>query len=437
MKCLRLFCLMTIFSSCVNHKEISIQNKTFINDIAIYFLNDEAINIKEYEQLVKSKFPDFIQLDSIKLTSEDAFYIKLFKNPNPSFTPPDTNSLIHFSRGLTHEEKTKLQSYKNIISIVFCGTSEKVFEKQRRINQFISSLVKKKEVIISDFNSYEWFNTKSWNLNRVENFSDSINDITQQIAIHTYRTGEYCRSVTMGMEKFCLPDISIKDFSCSNQFAFANLINSVVQTLSEKPIIYDDSTLNLNLQAINNRTVREYLRKNLKKNAKETATIKLRTVKPEEGDNYNHQLLISFENRKYSSQQEEQEYLVANLFGAEDSIMYINHDSILMAASARAKQRLPELRELFNKGLEPGFSILLKAPFPIGNGGNEWMWVEVTKWSSESITGILQNDAYEISNLKAGTIVTINENEVFDYILYKPDRSFEGNETGKLLEEKR
>ena len=64
------------------------------------------------------------------------------------------------------------------------------------------------------------------------------------------------------------------------------------------------------------------------------------------------------------------------------------------------------------------------------------MWVEIIKWGNESIAGILQNDPHKIAKLKAGIIVKANEKDVFDYILYKPDGTYEGNETGEILEKR-
>jgi uncharacterized protein YegJ (DUF2314 family) len=175
------------------------------------------------------------------------------------------------------------------------------------------------------------------------------------------------------------------------------------------------------------------LRTDLKSNAKEKVRIRLKKCIPEEGDNECTQLSLVFDNG--SSVQEGEDYVVSTLFGKNDDIItHVNHDSLLLSVSTKERQRLPELRKMFNNGLAPGYSILVKAPFKIESGGNEWMWVEVTKWTSDSIVGILQNDPFEIRNLKAGAIVSIKESELFDYILNKPDGTFEGNETGKLIE---
>ena len=92
-------------------------------------------------------------------------------------------------------------------------------------------------------------------------------------------------------------------------------------------------------------------------------------------------------------------------------------------------------KQLVEAGLKPGERLLVKAPFARDDQGNEWMWIEVLEWDkSGGITGILQNDPFYIRRLRAGSRVKVRESEVFDYLLRKPDASFEGNETGKLIE---
>ena len=44
------------------------------------------------------------------------------------------------------------------------------------------------------------------------------------------------------------------------------------------------------------------------------------------------------------------------------------YDAEILAASMRAKAKLNKLRKEFNKGLEPGEFILLKAPFKMNTG---------------------------------------------------------------------
>ena len=85
-------------------------------------------------------------------------------------------------------------------------------------------------------------------------------------------------------------------------------------------------------------------------------------------------------------------------------------------------------------GLAPGEMLLVKAPFRTISGGNEWMWVEIVKWENRKITGILENDPEYIPTLKSWQKVEINQDDVFDYLLYHSDGTTEGNETGAIIE---
>ena len=429
--------LLMLSCSSKNKKEVLILNKTCTTSIGIYFIDKDTISIERFNNKARVIIPDFNLSDSlIDSITHDAYYIKYIKNPSQDFPPPDTNYLRHTGNNLTTQEKLMVQNAVGALSVTFFGTKENIIEKQKKISELIDSVSEGRSVIIADYNTFEFFNPSSWKVNRVNNFYGEHKNVLGQITIHLYRENEFCRAVTLGMDKFCLPDISVKDISCRNQNSFASLINAAVQTLFENQIINEDSSLIIDLLKIKNDDVRNQLTADLKVNAKKITEIKLKTVIPEEGDNINTQFLIVFKNAKYSSPQEEQNEILKTLFGTEESLSYTDHNSELLEASEKAKLRLPELKTRFNKGLEPGYSILIKVPFKTDDGGREWMWVEIIKWGNESIAGILQNDPHKIAKLKAGIIVKANEKDVFDYILYKPDGTYEGNETGEILEKR-
>jgi uncharacterized protein YegJ (DUF2314 family) len=77
--------------------------------------------------------------------------------------------------------------------------------------------------------------------------------------------------------------------------------------------------------------------------------------------------------------------------------------------------------------------LVVKAPFETFEGGNEWMWVEVTGWTGTRVRGLLANDPYFVPGLRARAAVEIEEGEVFDYLLRRADGTVEGNTTQALL----
>src|SRR5262245_49825107 len=95
------------------------------------------------------------------------------------------------------------------------------------------------------------------------------------------------------------------------------------------------------------------------------------------------------------------------------------------------------MRVALQHGLEPGEHILVKAPFQTTDGSDEWMWVDVATWDETAIRGTLQNEPSGVPGLRAGQIVEVDPERVFDYIHSHADGELEGNETGRILEGRR
>ena len=415
----------------------SIQSDQFYAPYCIYFLEKpDAIADNEIRTLVSSLLPGYRLVDSLSTESDkNEYIIEWFRDPKIEYPAPDLDYLQHSGHNLTIEEMNQLQTPFSAVLITFSGTYKNVIADHISINHLISSLLQEKSAIVTDYTTYESFNSKSWSEVRVSNFNEANQDVTSQFTIHLYRDNEFCRAMTLGLGIFCLPDISIQGISCNNQRSYGSLINLISQTWIEKPVIRVDTTLLIDITTLKNDSVKTRLLNSLEQDAFKKALISLSFVEPQEGDAYNSQFEIVFNDNNYSSKQEHQQALIAKIFGASDQIEYINHDERILQASQRAKEKLPDLKNMFDRGLEPGYSILLKAPFETDDGGREWMWVEVTEWTDNTIKGILQNDPFEISNLSAGAIVGANPNDIFDYMLYFPDGSTEGNETGKIISE--
>jgi hypothetical protein len=103
---------------------------------------------------------------------------------------------------------------------------------------------------------------------------------------------------------------------------------------------------------------------------------------------------------------------------------------------ARAKARaslVGPVREAFAKGLPPGARLLVKAPFTTGRGGREFMWVEVTRWTGDTLEGTLVNAPWDVPGLSRGDLVRVAIGDAFDYLLERPDGSRDGNGTAAFL----
>ncbi len=133
----------------------------------------------------------------------------------------------------------------------------------------------------------------------------------------------------------------------------------------------------------------------------------------------------------------EQDQLISTIFGAKDEVSYISHNDKIIAAHERAMEKIPALYEKFSKGLPTGTHLLIKFPFENEEEQREWMWVEIVKWEKDMVQGLLQNEPHLIKDLKAGQEIPKQIDEMFDYLIYYPDGIEEGNETGKIMQEKK
>ncbi len=436
MKQLCLFLVIIVGLSCSSRppKEISVLSNTFTNTIIVFELDDDTITLASCKQAAAALLAGFKQVDALPSSGTQDVYVFTFLNElADGGTPPDSARLAYFGKSLTEEERQKLQHCKKIVGFEFYGSTDHVYEKEATILKFIERVTQNKHVVIMDAPSVLYFNPESWRAAKTGVFYGPVYDIVNQTAIHAYREGEYCRAITMGMVKFGLPELSIKNLPCESQASITSLINLVAQTLAEHPVIAQDSTLQIDINNIKNDSVRKQLMQGLKPNAKKNATVRLRVVPPNEGDNEGLQLMLVFEDEDGTTSFVQQKQVLCNVFGCTERASLADRgDEELEAASARARQKLPGIKLLFNKK-EVGYAVSLKLPFETRDGKPEYMWIEVTNWDRGTIKGVLQNDPYDVEGLKAGSVVQVKEDDVYDYILYKPDGTQEGGETTEIL----
>jgi len=259
--------------------------------------------------------------------------------------------------------------------------------------------------------------------------------VSRHITIHAYKKDAYVRAVTLGMAKFGLPDMVIDRFSWSLQGQMGNLINLCCQAFAEGTQLQHRGEFRLDLRTVRNSSVRKAHAESLSEHSTGAVDLMLRTGIWEEGDPRNRLIEICFDKFPGVDLETRQTALLCALFGCEeDSAARIVHTDELLEASQDAKLRLPALREAFRIGLGPGEYMLVKAPFSTPDGGNEWMWVEVTVWKGNRIKGILRNEPENVPGVRGGSTVEVNERDVFDYIHYLPDGTEEGNWTAAILQ---
>ena len=405
-------------------------------EFAIYFFDDNNNDLNKIKDFILENYNEFQIVEKPNKNVKDTqLRIIQIDDVSTKYRPPDIGYLDYFGRGLSSEQKQRLQNVEKAYIFGFYCYKEGIWNIEKRACNLIYSMSNDIDGIIWDETTRECFTKEFWKEKRIDLWTDSIPDISNHIVMHFYKEGEFYRLVTLGMSKFGLPDIVIDKISSHIGESVGGLINLTCQTLCERGYIDEEGKLLVDIDRLKNEDLKNLLYKTLQENAQKKAILNIFIGKNEKGDPDNILLEIRFGEITKRNCQVELTELMDNIFGSkDDEVISVQHDKEILKASKRAKEKLPELKKKFNEGFEPGEYILLKLPFTYGDDNNEWMWIEVIKWEKKKIIGILQNDPYYIENLKAGAEVNGKEKDVFDYIHYFSDGKNEGNETGKIMQ---
>lgn len=396
----------------------------------LYFLDTNTSQMTSIKNTV-TKESDFVIAHEIDVNRKNKIQVTIDEvtSITEENEPQTIETLAYFGRGLSEEQMLALQNSNYLITLTFAFTPDLTIQSLNQINSLLLKIANINKTIIYDPETRETFTKEYWDSTRINN----ADEVSKHITIHLYQfEKEYCRAITLGLYKYGLPDIYINNLSCSNGNEASYLINLIAQLLVEKTILPTEGEYKIDIEAITNETIKTKYIDYLKDNAKKKAKVTLEKGNWEEGDPENSLLEIVFPKNNPQIKQNE---VFKDLFGKADYVTSLKHDKKLLEVSEKAKLKLPELKEEFSAGLSVNSSLLMKFKFEDETGLSEWMWVEIIKLEKDTITGLLSNEPYYLKNIKLGEEVTKKAYEMFDYILYLPDGTYEGNETGKIIEQ--
>ncbi len=357
----------------------------------------------------------------------------LRKHVQQEYPPPDKESLQYFGHGLSQEQAQALQKSDEAFVLQFSHPKENVWTGLRNANALVEEVARKTNGLVWDEETREIFSPDAWHEKRLKSWSGDVPDISSQTVIHIYKNDELDRAITLGMTKMGLPDVVFDSISESSGEQVGNLINLFCQSMAEAAVLEKSGKFRLDLRTIKNSQVREARLKSVKGNFMGVAYLTLRPGVWEEGDPKNRLIQLTAERYVGNDVPSKQDRMLSCLFGWEDRVTDVEHSEELVEESRKESARLPGLQKDFNAGLQPGEFILVKAPFKTPDGGNEWMWVEITYWKGSLIRGTLENEPFKIPDLHAGQVVEVWQGDVFDYIRQYPDKHREGNTTGEII----
>ena len=418
-----------------NAVPISMMANSIKFEYAVYLLPKSANDSEAvFRKSVAKNFTKLKIMEEVSTNSAEAVVSGHYQRNVPKeYAPPKFESLRYSGHGLTPEQEHALQKTKEAFVLQFAHPRELVWTALRNADVLVEEVARETHGLVWDEATREVFTPDAWHERRLASWPDGIPDIHTQTVVHIYQDGEFLREITLGMEKAGLPDVVVESASWSTESQIAGLINAFCQLIAEGQLLAIPGKAEMNVQTIRNNAVRTERIKSFYANATGIAHLYLKSGQKQDGDADNRLIEITAERYTGPDIHAKQERMVSCTFGAEpDKVKYIEHDDQLLDASRKARLKLAELKEAFRKGLPPGEHIDLKAPFETSSG-HEWMWVEVTGWKNQKVTGLLENEPADVADLHAGQVVEVKEEDVFDYIHYYADGHEQGNTTGEII----
>ncbi|HEY2352731.1 MAG TPA: DUF2314 domain-containing protein [Candidatus Acidoferrum sp.] len=405
-------------------------------EYAVYLLPKSAKDPEAvFRKLIAKNFSQLKIVEEISTNPAEALVSGHFqRNVAKEYAPPGLESLRHAGHGLTPAQEHALQKTTEAFILQFAYPRELVWTALRNADLLVEGVARHTGGLVWDEATREVFTPDAWHERRLASWPGGIPDVHTQTVVHIYQDGEFIREITLGMEKAGLPDVVVEGASWSMESRIAGLINEFCQVMAEGQLLAVPGKAEMNVQTIRNDAVRTERMKSFYANATGIAHLYLKIGQKQDGDADNRLIEITAERYTGPDIHAKQDRMVSCTFGAEpDKVKYIKHDDQLLDASRKARLKLPELKEAFRKGLPPGEHIDLKAPFESWSG-HEWMWIEVTGWKDQKITGLLQNEPADVADLHAGQLVEVKEEDIFDYVRYYADGHKQGNATGEIIE---
>lgn len=407
--------------------EINISTDDFMVSYGIYALNDEEkLTITTIDSLVKTKLKGYTKyLNRNKRRSEKGYFVEKIQNPTGILAAPSEDYLKTYGKEISDDQISSLQKTQEITVLTFYGNHKNTDTVHHKINEFLNLLLEEKQHVIVDFGTIEYFNKSTWQKRRVKALKNIPIDITSQILIKldNYKQ-DSCRVFTFGMEKFCLPDISISGLPCERVKNYTDLLVAISQNLHEKRLINQDSTFELKTNTLKNKKWNTYF-SGKRYTPLQNAEIKFQRTTPKLGDKNNIQLKVDFNHKDIAA-------IMLKLTLNSVGLVSSSENNQMLEISKQAKKKLPEIKVRFQESKLPENFLLIKAPFFTGKI-KEWIWVEVTEWKENIIKGKLYSDSEYSSYLTAGVFVSVQQNDVFDYIIKDTLGNYIGNETEKVL----
>ncbi|MBX3258603.1 MAG: DUF2314 domain-containing protein [Labilithrix sp.] len=254
----------------------------------------------------------------------------------------------------------------------------------------------------------------------------------KHIVVQLYRQDDgTARLLTLGMQRFGSPDLSIRGANMASGPMLAEVINAAASQIAHGASGSAITVTLADVARVVGKTPAE-----LSANADGARPVELDVVTPEriEGDPANEMAELV---PKGGATREAWDTVVATLFGVTPSTTAAVDDPELAGVAEDARRSLPAAIERFEAGEG---ELFVKGPFPIpeearvdGGASTETLWLAAASCDARRCTGVLSNEPSYATNIALGKTTSVKRDEAVDWMIHRRDGGVVGGESIKVL----
>jgi uncharacterized protein YegJ (DUF2314 family) len=109
-------------------------------------------------------------------------------------------------------------------------------------------------------------------------------------------------------------------------------------------------------------------------------------------------------------------------------------DAAIAPYVAEARKSFPVAKSRFVQGLPSNEAFFVTVKLKDAKGHSERVFIRVAEIRGTTVLGSIANDIFLVDGFKAGQKYSVDESEILDWLIAKPDGSEEGNFVGKFLD---
>ncbi|MBX3197699.1 MAG: DUF2314 domain-containing protein [Labilithrix sp.] len=370
--------------------------------------------------------------DAVKkvMADEDAFEIDILKADDLILPPEDTMDTV--APGLTPSERASARAKRTAVVIRTQGdlTREQmparaVFAAAAELSEslagFVYDEVARRLVTADDARSHAI----------VVGLGEPA-FARKHIVIQLYRQDDgTARLLSLGMQRFGSPDLSIRGANMAAGPMLAEIINAAASQIAHGASGGAVTVTLADVARVIGKKPAE-----LGANADSARPVELDVVTPEriEGDPANEMAELV---PREGATREAWDAIVATLFGVAPVMTAALDDPELAAVAEKARQSLPAAIERFKAGAG---ELFVKGPFPVpeearvdGGAVAETLWLAAASCDAQRCTGVLSNEPSYATNIALGKTTSVKRAEAVDWMIQQRDGGVTGGESIKVL----